>query len=213
MTIGKKLYMGFGLILVFLSVLFIVNIIAGFKERSARVDATAALESVRTVESVRYQIMLNRLNMNNFLLSGDPRDEEKVTKGLTDIVDLVKRGESQANSEAVRTALIQWKAPKRAGRTILRSRSWPSAIKSIPETQRFPTCKSSTCRKIPLPGSRNLPRSWIKATPELTSSRETSVSASRMSTFSTWVTTFGTLVALLAGGFIAVYTLGLSRNP
>src|SRR5438093_2619820 len=107
MTIGKKLYLGFGLILVFLSVLFIVNIITGFKERSARADATAALESVRTVESVRYQIMLNRLNMNNFLLSGDPRDEEKVTKGLTDIVDLVKRGESQANSEAVRTALIQ----------------------------------------------------------------------------------------------------------
>src|SRR5207245_9720950 len=34
---------------------------------------------------------------------------------------------------------------------------------------------------------------------------ETSVSASRMSTFSTWVTTFGTLVALLAGGFIAVH--------
>ena len=47
MTIGKKLYMGFGLILVFLSVLFIVNIIAGFKERSARADATGALESVR----------------------------------------------------------------------------------------------------------------------------------------------------------------------
>jgi len=39
-----------------------------------------ALDGVRTVEAVRYQIMLNRLNMNNFLLSGDPRDEEKVNK-------------------------------------------------------------------------------------------------------------------------------------
>src|SRR5882762_4959384 len=107
MTIGKKLYAGFGLILAILSVLFVVNIIAGFKERSARADASTALESVRTVESVRYQIMLNRLNMNNFLLSGDPRDEEKVTKGLMDIVDQIKRGESQASSEAVRTALIQ----------------------------------------------------------------------------------------------------------
>src|SRR2546430_9572419 len=78
MTIGKKLYAGFGLILATLSVLFVVNIIAGWKESSARKDASLALESVRTVESVRYQIMLNRLNMNNFLLSGDPRDEEKV---------------------------------------------------------------------------------------------------------------------------------------
>src|SRR5437016_14671893 len=51
--------------------------------------------------------MLNRLNMNNFLLSGDPRDEEKVNKGLTDISDLIKRGESQAGHDMVRTALIQ----------------------------------------------------------------------------------------------------------
>ena len=98
MTIGKKLYAGFGLILGILSLLFIVNIVAGFKERSARSDASFALESVRTVESVRYQIMLNRLNMNNFLLSGDPRDEEKVNKGLNDIIDQIKRGESSASS-------------------------------------------------------------------------------------------------------------------
>src|SRR5260370_261367 len=107
MTIGKKLYAGFGLILAILSLLFVVNIIAGWREKAARDDAGKALESVRTVESVRYQIMLNRLNMNNFLLSGDPRDEEKVNKGLTDIIDQIKRGESQASSEAVRTALIQ----------------------------------------------------------------------------------------------------------
>src|SRR5437763_12879764 len=107
MTIGKKLYAGFGLILATLSVLFVVNIIAGWKESSARKDASLALESVRTVESVRYQIMLNRLNMNNFLLSGDPRDEEKVSKGLTDITDQIKRGESNASTDAVRTALIQ----------------------------------------------------------------------------------------------------------
>jgi hypothetical protein len=50
MTIGKKLYMGFGSIVVFLLLLFIVNIFAGFKERSARAAATAALESVRTGE-------------------------------------------------------------------------------------------------------------------------------------------------------------------
>jgi len=76
-TIGKKALCGFGLILAILSVLFVVNIIAGFKERSAR--ATPVLHSIARApsNSVRYQIMLNRLNMNNFLLSGDPRDEEK----------------------------------------------------------------------------------------------------------------------------------------
>src|SRR5207247_10294277 len=94
MTIGKKLYAGFGLILGVLVLLFLVNIFAGFKEKSARTDASMALESVRTVESVRYQIMLNRVNMNNFLLSGDPRDEDKVNKGLTAHSDI---GESDAH--------------------------------------------------------------------------------------------------------------------
>jgi hypothetical protein len=69
MTIGKKLYYGFGAVLVILVALFLVNIIAGLKESSARKDASTALESVRTIESVRYQIMSNRLNLNNFLLS------------------------------------------------------------------------------------------------------------------------------------------------
>src|ERR1700676_3495308 len=107
MTIGKKLSAGFGLILAILSLLFVVNIIAGWREKAARDDAGKALESVRTVESVRYQIMLNRLNMNNFLLSGDPRDEEKVNKGLTDVSDVMKRGAAQAGSDLLRTSLTQ----------------------------------------------------------------------------------------------------------
>src|SRR5690348_7252156 len=107
MTIGKKLYAGFGLILAIFCVLMIVNIISGLVAKSARNNAGMALDSKTTIESVRNQIMLNRLNMNNFLLSGDPRDEEKVNKGLTDIADLIKRGEAQANNEAVHTALIQ----------------------------------------------------------------------------------------------------------
>src|SRR5258708_35077060 len=100
MTIGKKLYGGFGLILLGLLLLFLVNIGAGLKERSARSDASMALDGVRTVESVRYQIMLNRLNMNNFLLSGDPRAEEQVNNALTEIIDQVKRGESHTYTES-----------------------------------------------------------------------------------------------------------------
>src|SRR3981081_4379847 len=103
MKIGKKLYVGFGSVLAVLVLLFIVNMFAGLRERSARQDASTALESVRAVEAVRYQIMLNRLNLNNYLLSGDPRDEEKVTHGLQDANESMKRGESQAGSDALRT--------------------------------------------------------------------------------------------------------------
>src|SRR5260221_11901337 len=99
MTIGKRLYFGFGMILGLLTLLFFVNLIAASRQSSA-------LESVSTIEAVRYQIVQNCLNLNNFLLSGDPRDEEKVNKGMLDTADTLKRGQSQAASESLRMALI-----------------------------------------------------------------------------------------------------------
>ncbi|HEY4978129.1 MAG TPA: methyl-accepting chemotaxis protein [Candidatus Acidoferrum sp.] len=107
MTIGNRLYRSFGAILAILAVLLVVDLVTVWKARSASAEASSTLESVRTAESTRYQIMLNRLNLNNFLLSGDPRDEEKVNRGFADLSDLVKRGQSQTNNEFLRTALIQ----------------------------------------------------------------------------------------------------------
>src|SRR5664279_763281 len=107
MTIGKQLYKSFGTILAILAVLLVVDLVTIYKARTASSEAAATLESVRTAEATRYQIMLNRLNLNNFLLSGDPRDEEKVNRGFSELSDLVKRGQSQTNNEFLRTALIQ----------------------------------------------------------------------------------------------------------
>ena len=107
MTIGKQLYRGFGVILVVLATLLVVDLAALWKARSASNEAAATLESVRTAEAVRYQIMHNRLNLNNFLLSGDPRDEDKVNRGFTELSDLVKRGQSQTSNEFLHTALLQ----------------------------------------------------------------------------------------------------------
>jgi hypothetical protein len=63
--------------LAILTVVFLVNGYLGVAERSSRDDSKAALDNLRTIGDVRLQIMLNRLYLNNFLLSGDPRDEEK----------------------------------------------------------------------------------------------------------------------------------------
>ena len=107
MSIGKKLYSGFGLILVILVGLVLVNSFAAYRGRTARADSTASLESLQTIQSVGLKIMENRLNLDNFLLSGDPRDEEKVNKGATELIDMLKRGEAQATNDTVRNALIQ----------------------------------------------------------------------------------------------------------
>jgi len=75
MTIGKKLYAGFGLILAILSVVR-REYIRRVEGKSGARRRGKALDSVRTVESVRYQIMLNRLNMNNFLSAAIPAMKE-----------------------------------------------------------------------------------------------------------------------------------------
>src|SRR5436190_19606494 len=214
MTIGKKLYAGFGLILAILLVLFVVNIIAGFKERSARADASTALESVRTVESVRYQIMLNRLNINNVLFSVDPSDEEKVTKGLVDIVNQVKLGESQAYSEAVRTVLIQVESTES---------SWADNFaKPLIAKRHQVDSGDATVSDLQIFYLQKDPSSWLaKSSSVLDQTNEeiskfkdqTTKSADTASNVSLFLTIVGTLIALVAGVLIAFYTARSISEP
>jgi methyl-accepting chemotaxis protein len=214
MTIGKKLYMGFGTILAILVLLFMVNLIAGFKERSARADASTALESVRAIESVRYQIMLNRLNLNNFLLSGDPRDEEKVTRGLQDIMETVKRGEAQAGIENLRTALIQvegtevsW-ADNFAKPLLAKRHQVDSGDATVSDLQIFYLQKDPASWLVKSSGV--LDQTSVEITKSLD---ETKKSAERVSTFIITLTTLGTLTAILVGGFVAFYTAKSITEP
>src|SRR5713101_5070591 len=214
MTIGKKLYMGFGTILAILVMLFMVNLIAGFKERSARADASTALESVRTIESVRYEIMLNRLNLNNFLLSGDPRDEEKVTRGLQDITDTIKRGEAQAGNESLRTALIQVEGTEA---------SWADNFaKPLLAKRHQVDSGDATVSDLQIFYLQKDPASWLvkssvvldQSNVDITKTHDDSEkSASRASTFSNILTTLGTLAAVLAGLFVAFYTAKSITEP
>jgi methyl-accepting chemotaxis protein len=214
MTIGKKLYGGFGLVLGALLILFVVNIIAGFKGRSASNDFAMALDGVQTIEFVRNQIMLNRLNMNNFLLSGDPRDEEKVNKGLTDIVDHIKRGESNASTEAVRTALMQVESTET---------SWADNFaKPLIAKRHQVDSGDATVSDLQIFYLQKDPSSWLTKSSSVLdqsiaevkrSQAETKNSADRASNVSFWVTVGGTFLALLAGVIIAFLTAKSITEP
>jgi methyl-accepting chemotaxis protein len=191
-----------------------VNLVTGYLERSARTTAGNALESVRLVESVRYQIMLNRLNMNNFLLSGDPRDEEKVNKGLTDLSDLIRRGESQAATDAIRTALIQvesteanW-ADNFAKPLIAKRHQVDSGDATVSDLQIFYLQKD--------------PASWLtKSSVVLDQSNadiskffeQSTRSANTASSVSVFMTIGGTLFAVVAGFLVALSTARSITQP
>ncbi|HEY6267142.1 MAG TPA: methyl-accepting chemotaxis protein [Candidatus Acidoferrum sp.] len=214
MTIGKKLYAGFGLILGILLLLIILNIFASYRQTSARTDARTASDGVSTVEGARSQIMQNRLNMNNFLLSGDPRDEEKVNKGLTDIIDQIKRGESNASSEVVRTALIQVESTEA---------SWADNFaKPLIAKRHQVDSGDATVSDLQIFYLQKDPSSWLtkssvvldQAKEDITKFRDQSDrSATTASYLSAWVTIGGTFLALIVGGFIAFYTAKSITEP
>src|SRR5882724_5771074 len=214
MTIGKKLYIGFGTILGVLSLLILVNIVVGVKQSSARKDAKAALDGFTSMEDVRYAIGVNSLNLNNFLLSGDPRDEEKVNKGKADLSDLIKRGQAQSSNEKVRGTLIQLDS------TVM---SWnDNFAKPLLAKRHQVDSGDATVSDLQIFYLQKDPASWLtKSTSLLDDTKadirkaleETTASADRASFISTVVTIVGTLIALIAGGFIAIYTARSITEP
>ena len=99
MTIGKKLYVNFGIILTMVVVLFLVNWFAVQREHAAKAAAAASLELADTTNSVRFQMMQNRLYLSNYLLSGDTREVERMTDGLHLLSEKLQKAGTLATSE------------------------------------------------------------------------------------------------------------------
>jgi hypothetical protein len=137
--------------------------------------------------------MLNRLNLNNFLLSGDPRDEEKVTRGLQEMTEAMKRGETQASKEALHTALVQvegtemsW-ADNFAKPLLAKRHQVDSGDATVSDLQIFYLQKDPASWLVK--SSAVLDQSSVEIAKSL---EETSKSAQRASTFITTLTTTGT---------------------
>jgi methyl-accepting chemotaxis protein len=107
MTIGKKLYMNFGIILSMVVVLFLVNLLAVLREHAAKDAAKSSLELAQATNEVRSQMMQNRLYLSNYLLSGDTREVEHMNEGLRILGERLQQGKALSNSEQERTALTK----------------------------------------------------------------------------------------------------------
>jgi len=200
MTIRRQLYRGFGIVLAILALLLFVDLGALLKAHSANNEAASTLEGVRLTESVRYQMMKNRLNLDNFLLSGDPRDEDKVNRGFNDLNDLIKRGQSQSGSDTLRTALIQvegteanW-ADNFAKPLLAKRHQVDSGDATVSDLQIFYLQKD--------------PASWLSKSTAVLDQADADISkalqdsqalASRASTLSGFVIVVGTIVAIAIG--------------
>jgi methyl-accepting chemotaxis protein len=107
MTISKKLYTNFGIILAMVLVLFLVNWSAVQREHSAKAAAASSSELKDITNSVRFQMMQNRLYLSNYLLSGDTREVEHMNEGLRTLNEKLEEGKNKANSDQVKTTLAK----------------------------------------------------------------------------------------------------------
>jgi len=107
MTIGKKLYKNFSIILSMVVVLFIVNMLAVHREHAAKDAAKVSLELADATNEVRFQMMQNRLYLSNYLLSGDTREVDRMTDGLRVLGEKLQEGKTLASSEQERSALAK----------------------------------------------------------------------------------------------------------
>jgi methyl-accepting chemotaxis protein len=105
MTIGRKLYFNFGVILTMVVVLFIVNWSAVQREHSAKAAAAATLELAEATNAVRFQMMQNRLYLSNYLLSGDTREVDRMNDGMRVLNEKLETGKTLAKDDQVKSAL------------------------------------------------------------------------------------------------------------
>jgi CHASE3 domain sensor protein len=155
MTIGKKLYLGFGAVLAIMLVLFIINIFTVRREYIARSTVASTLSDVKAIETVRFQMMETRLYLGNYLLSGDVRDEDKTNKGANELSEILKDAESKVNDANLKTAFVQVDEGER---------SWLEdfAKPMIAKRHQVDAGDATVFSTIPIPGLTNPQRYWMR---------------------------------------------------
>jgi methyl-accepting chemotaxis protein len=214
MTIGKKLYLGFGAVLAIMLILFIINIFTVRREYNARSTVASTLSDVKAIESVRFQMMENRLYLGNYLLSGDLRDEEKTNRGVSDLSQLLKDAESKVSDSNLKAAFVQVEGGEH---------SWADDFAKPMIAKRHQVdAGDATVSDLQIFYLQHDPNSWFNKSSEVLDEANLSVrkalddsnsSAASATTLSTIITTVGTFLAILIGGFVAFFTAKSIKEP
>ena len=105
MSMSKKLYLGFGIILVMVAVLFFIVLFAVRHEQSTKDGAEQAMQMTNATDKVRFQVMQNRLFLSNYLLSGDSREVDHMNEGVQQLHDELQVCLKSVTSEEQRSAI------------------------------------------------------------------------------------------------------------
>jgi methyl-accepting chemotaxis protein len=200
MTIGKKLYVNFGIILTMVVVLFLVNWSAVRREHAAK-------ELADTTNAVRFQMMQNRLYLSNYLLSGDTREVDRMNEGLRTLNEKLEDGKNKANSEQAKTSLAKVQQLEQ---------SWGKEFaQPLIEKRKDVDSGNATVAELQIYYLQKDASSWVKNS---TDSLDIADGESRKSDESAanWtiaISLISTLIAVIAGAIIAYRTAKSITEP
>jgi methyl-accepting chemotaxis protein len=214
MTIGRRLYQGFGAILGIMAILLLFNILTVVRQYTARSAANSTTEEVKAIGDVRSQVMQNRLSLGSYLLSGDGRDEDKTNKGISDVQQLLKDSEAKTNDHTLRGILNDVEDNEN---------NWAESFAKPMIAKRHQVdAGNTTVSDLQVYYLQHDPYSWTNKSASLLdnardSAEQAQTAANDSSTSATiWnavVTIAGTLLAALVGGFIAFRTAKSIKDP
>jgi methyl-accepting chemotaxis protein len=105
MKIRNKLLLNFGLLLGVMALVFAVLTFAMYRERAAKTALSNALDLSQSTESVRHQMMENRLALSNYLLTGAGTELDRLHEGTSRTYDLLREAQSKATNPGQRAGL------------------------------------------------------------------------------------------------------------
>src|SRR5258707_6707197 len=105
MSIRKKLYLSFTGILATVFILAFVIVFEVYREHDTKSAAQRSMDMTQATSMVRFELMQNRLHLQNYLLSGDTRDVEKMSEGVRRLGEALQRAERLVNNDQQHASL------------------------------------------------------------------------------------------------------------
>ncbi|MFY9558713.1 MAG: methyl-accepting chemotaxis protein [Terriglobales bacterium] len=214
MNIGKKLYLSFGGILGTVVLLAAVILFAVWREHETKAAAQRSMDMTQATSMVRFEMMQNRLHLQNYLLSGDTRDVEKMNDGVRRLADALQRAQALANSEQQRSSLEKVQQFEQ---------SWSVEFASpLAEKRRQVDSGNATVAELQIFYLQKDPNSWVSRSSDVLDQvdqlnlkllEERRRSDEVAATFTIAITLIISLLALAVGAVIAYRTSKAITEP
>ncbi len=207
MSIGRKLYTGFGSILGILVLLSVVSFTASHIEHTARNTAAESLQSIQTIEKIRFQVMQGGLDLRNYLLSGDPRMETAKANDTKTLAATLREAREKTNSGELRDLYSSIESNQQ---------SWEDEFATPMIAKRHQVdAGQTTVSDLQIIYLQHSTNTWVEKSVTAMDEAESGIqkaldkseeSANASATISTVVLSLGTMLGALIGIFVAYRT-------